>query len=301
MEAFLDGERDSTLRQQLAETHLSQAREAVQRMAEEPKDEVALQREALRNVGHALALDPSNAHAVDLLGELMVREPSEDPPEVKRAMAASGAAMRRGAARILLRRAVIWLLCVPMTLWLGAHSWGAVGLVATALLVTVGLMAYVCRRPAVGYGTGLALLVLTSLLFMCFGGLFGPFVIVAGVVATNTIFFTLYSDPPHRKYILLAGVLTLVAPYFAELAGWIPRSTAFVSGTIVILPRVIEYPPVGAQVVLLTMHALLGVAPAFVAFGVRDQLVRAERQLSLAAWRMGQMVTDLWQERPRAA
>ena len=209
--------------------------------------------------------------------------------------------MRRGAARILLRRAVIWLLCVPMTLWLGAHSWGAVGLVATALLVTVGLMAYVCRRPAVGYGTGLALLVLTSLLFMCFGGLFGPFVIVAGVVATNTIFFTLYSDPPHRKYILLAGVLTLVAPYFAELAGWIPRSTAFVSGTIVILPRVIGYPPVGAQVVLLTMHALLGVAPAFVAFGVRDQLVRAERQLSLAAWRMGQMVTDLWQERPRAA
>lgn len=139
------------------------------------------------------------------------------------------------------------------------------------------------------------------LLFVCFGGLFGPFVVVAGVVAANTIFFTLYSGPPHRKYILLAGVLTLVAPYFAELAGFIPPSTAFVDGKIVILPRVIQYPPVGTQIVLLTMHALLGVAPASVAFGLRDQLVRAERQLSLAAWRMSQMVTDLCQDRPRAA
>ena len=299
VERLLDGERDLTLRQQLAEQHLQHARLAMERMAAEGTDEVALQRDALRNVGHALALHSDNREAIDLLGRLMVREPREDPPEVQRTIASAAAARRQGAARILLRRSIIWMLCVPMTFWLGFTRPDLAITVITILAVTTGLLAYTSRRPVISNRAGLALLVWTSLLFACFGLMFSPFVLVAGVVATNTIFFTLYCEPHHRKYILIAGMATLVGPYLAELAGWLPRSTDFVDGRIIILPRAMAYPPVKSQIVLITMHALLGVAPAFVAFSVRDQLIRAERRLSLAAWRMSQMVTDLWEGRPR--
>jgi len=295
VERYLDGERDLDLRQKMAQQHLAWAQDAVCAMDQPKSDEVALQRSALRNVGHALALDPSCVGARELLSLLVLREPHTDPPEVKQAILESDANMRLGAAHILFRRSVIWLLCVPLTVWLGFIRPTMAIAVILSLVVSTGLIAWISRRSTVGDGTGLALLTLTSLLFALFGAMFGPFLVVPGLVTTNIIFFILYSEPRHRKYILLAGVLTLVCPYLAEVVGLLPESTKFLDGQIVIVPRVMAFPAVPTQVVLVVMHALLGVAPAMVATRVRDQLQKAERKRSLATWLTSQMVTDLWE------
>jgi serine/threonine protein kinase len=86
IEAFLSGDRDLELREELALVHLDLARDAASRMLVpgSSNDERTL---ALREVGRAIALTPDDPEALALLVRLLTEPPKVPPPEVLEAIA----------------------------------------------------------------------------------------------------------------------------------------------------------------------------------------------------------------------
>jgi serine/threonine-protein kinase len=256
-------------------------------------DDDELHRAALRHVGRALALDPDNSTAAELLRQLLLREPKGDPPEVQRAAAETDAEMRRNAVNFLFWRSLLWTACVPLTLWVGYTRPVIAGIAAAAILVTMLALAVLRRRPAISDATGLGLLGVTTMLFGSMSVLFGPFILVPSLAATNSIFFVLHSRPGQRLVIILAGVAAVMLPFVAEWIGIVPPSYVFEAGGMLVQPRVMAIDETRTTALLALLHVVLAIAPTVIALRVRDELLAAQRKLSLSSWRLGQLATDL--------
>ena len=293
VEHYLDGHRDLELRREIAAGYAARAAQAVAELAEGAADEAALQRTALRNVGRTLALDPSHPEATKLLEQLMLREPRDEPEEVQRAAGETQRQLRKKATDFLFWRSVLWAVCVPLTLWAGYTRPLIAGAAAAGIVATLALLAVLRRRESISDRVGLLLLCVTTVLFAGFSVLFGPFIVVPSVVATNSIFFVLHSRPGQRLYIILAGVLAVMVPFLAELLQLVPPSYTFEAGRMVVEPRVMALEPISTMGILALLHIMLAIAPTVIAVRVRDELLAAERKLSLTGWRLGHLATDL--------
>jgi serine/threonine-protein kinase len=78
--AYLDGDRDTELRQTLAKRHSDAAEVLAERVL---AGEDALRPQTMVEVGKALALDPKSAAAVEVLMKLLASPPRTIPPEVE--------------------------------------------------------------------------------------------------------------------------------------------------------------------------------------------------------------------------
>jgi eukaryotic-like serine/threonine-protein kinase len=293
VEKFLDGDRDLMLRRGLAERHAEAARSALGQAESSPESSEAVRSQALRNAGQALALDPENPAALEVLGRLMLTEPPSEPEEVRAAIRQSAAALRLRTVRSLFYRSLSWVAVVPLALWIGYVSPKAAALIIGLVLGTSLLTAGACRLRAVSIRTGFGLLLLTTALFAVLSGLYGPFMLVPTLIATNTIFFVLHSNPGQRRLIVALGVLATVLPFLGELAGLIPPSCEFLDGRIILLPRTLAFPATGTKVLLLVTHVMMVIAPALFAAAVRDSLLAAQRKLFLHTWQVSQIAADL--------
>ena len=293
IESYLDGHRDQQLRKDIAAGYAVRAQEAVSELDAGTTDDDALQRAALRHVGRALALDPDNSKATELLRQLMLREPHEDPPEVQRAASRTDAEMRRNGVNFLFWRSLLWTACVPLTLWLGYTRPLIAGAAAGGILITMLMLAVLRRLPAISDAMGLALLGMTTMLFGSMSVLFGPFILVPSLVATNSVFFVLHSRPGQRSVIIVAGVLAVMVPFGAEWVGLVPPSYVFEGGHLSVMPRVMAMDETKTTAILAILHVMLAIAPTVIALRMRDELLVTQRKLSLTSWRLGQLATDL--------
>jgi len=76
VQRYLDGNRDTAMRKQLAADELAVARAALAR-----GDDADARRDAMRAAARALALDPTDRAPADLVGALMLQSPRETAPE----------------------------------------------------------------------------------------------------------------------------------------------------------------------------------------------------------------------------
>ena len=91
VERYLDGEKDESRRRELASAHVVEARTKVWSTP-------AGRAEALRELGRALALDPTHEEALSALSRMLTDLPSEVPPEARAAIEA-GQSDRREIGR----------------------------------------------------------------------------------------------------------------------------------------------------------------------------------------------------------
>jgi serine/threonine-protein kinase len=292
MERFLDGDRDLMRRREMAARHVETARAA---LGEVDRDRISDQQRslALRNAGRALALDPGNVSALELLGQLLLQEPRPEPAEVRAAIEENAAALRVRAMRTLAVRSLAWLVCVPLSLLIGYVNVPASIAVSVSVITVALLIAAACRLRTVSVRTGLFFLVAITLLFALLSSLFGPFILVPPMITINTIFFVLHSQPGQRKIILAMGVLAMVGPFLAELLHLVPPSCEFIDNRIILLPRTLAFPATETALMLLFAQVMLAVYPVVVAARVRDAWLAAERKLFLYSWQVGQLAADL--------
>ena len=281
IERFLDGDRNLALRRDLAASHVAAAQAALAAGA---------RTDALREVGSALALDPRNAEALGTMARLLSEVPAEVPREAQAELDAAAGSARRQAARSGAMRFVFWNAFVPVATWMGLRDLGAsAAVIATA--VTCGAFAlWLARRRRVELRHGLVLLGLSSLVIAMMSAVFGPFILVPGQAATNTMFFAMSADKRQRRVVILAGVLAVLAPFALEALGILPRSTLFTGGQIHVLPRATELPELQTTVFLLLTSAAMVVIPALMIGRMRDALAAAEQRLVLQAWNLRQIV-----------
>jgi serine/threonine-protein kinase len=287
LERFLDGDRNEALRRELAVAHVAAARAALDRA--EPGG-VADRALAMREAASALALDPSNAEALVTMAELLVAVPSEVPPEAQAGLDATAEGARRSAARLIATRFVLWIAFLPLALWMGVHS-APITIGTVALIVLCGGISWLLSRGrSFGLRRGLALLVLSSVTVAMMSALFGPFILVPGLAATNTMFFAMSADRRARHPILAAGVLVVLAPYLLELAAVIPPAYAFHDGLLQVLPRAMELPPLQTMLCLAVISVAMVIIPGVAVGRLRDRLSAAEQRLHLQAWNLRQLV-----------
>ena len=289
IERVLDGSRNEELRRELAKGHVETARAALAQPGdgEQIRASRAL---ALREAASALALDPSNVEALGTMAQLLMDVPDEVPREAQAGLDAAAAAARRDAARMIATRFSGWSGFLPLALWMGVRSY-PITIGAVAAVIACGVISLlISRSAAAGLRQGLALLVLSSATIALMSALFGPFILVPGLAATNTMFFAMNAEKPARRFILVAGVMVVLAPLGLELLGALPRAYAFREGLLQVLPRATELPALQTMLCLALVSVAMIIIPGLAVGRLRDRLSVAERRLYLQAWNLSQLV-----------
>ncbi|MCX4244600.1 serine/threonine-protein kinase [Paraliomyxa miuraensis] len=292
IEAFLDGDRDLSMRRGLARRWATRA-EAAAKDALNSGDLQARSR-ALEHASRALALDPNDEQARSTFVHLLL----EPPPTLPKAAAENLLHNERAAERVAARGAAIgysaWLLFLPFLFWMGVRSWITLGAMVGCVILALVLSLVAATHPRPEAWSRPASFVAGICALMFLGRLLGPLVLVPGLAATNTAAVIVHAPNRRRSLYLAAAAAAVLLPLLGEALGWLPDSYQFVDGQILIAPHLAELPRLATLVFLIAATVTAIVVPPLLLARTRDGLRDAERRLALHAWQMEQLL-------PRAA
>ncbi len=286
LERFLDGDRDLARRRELARAHAERAR---QRIADGLHDNEA-RALAVREAGQAIAFDPGNVAAAELLSRLLLEPPAEVPAEVEARLAAEDDEQAIVQSRLGAMSGAGWLLLLPVLAWMGVRSWAQVAffVVAMCIVQVLSWRVVITRRPTttnlrlVSFSVG-CVIAWSSLLF-------GPFVLTPVLAAMTVGMFMLERDRGEHKWFLLGGVATVALPYALELLGVLPRSTQLVGDTLVVHARLAAFDPLPTMLVLFggSVAAILVIGRTVATVTAASRVTR--RRLAVHAWHLDQLL-----------
>jgi serine/threonine-protein kinase len=275
VERYLDGDRDVERRRQLAAEHTARASATTARGT------------ALLELGRALALDPANEQARDLMAQLLITVPDEVPPEAREELAVEHTRARRKAAREGGKRSLLWCTFLPLVFWMGVRAWVLPLLIFAFMLATGGWAWWMARRTRLAASSMLALLVTTSVTIALVSALFGPFILVPALAATNGMFFAMVLERRYRPLAILASVAAVTAPFFFELMHLVPAAYELGAlSSFSVNARTAYFPAVPTQLTLLLTAIAGAIIPVTMVGRMRDALTRAEQRLFLQAWHL---------------
>jgi serine/threonine-protein kinase len=284
IEAYLDGDRDVVRRKILVEQHLEVARS----LEKDTSD--ASHAASMRELGRAVALDPTNAEALGLLAQRIVEAPRTIPPGAAEEIARMRNRGRRMAARSAAVRFTIWGAFIPFVFWMGIREW-EVTLALVAFVVASGIaIALLAQRMTHDLWLGALILGGSTLVVTSASALFGPWILVPGLAATNTMFFAMHAEQRHRSIVLLGGVLAVVLPFLIEAAGLVPPAYSFGAGGFVVEERITYFPAIPTTAMLLLSSISLVIIPASLAGRMRDSLQALEERVFVQGWHLRQML-----------
>lgn len=297
LERFLDGDRDLGLRQELAQTHALQAEAAAARALSVRTTAAAAASErktALREVGRALSLNPQNAGAVRTFMRLLSEPPRDIPVEAQEALDRSIQETLRFANATSAVAYLAWLTMIPLLLWMGVRDKLCFAICSLAIFSAgvLSLLATRVRELRSGARYGLAVVVANFTMVMAGSRMFGPFVMMPGVVVMISLGLALRPEPIVRRVALISGCLSLTLPLGLEWLGLWSPSYLFQGDSIVILPHMLELPKVPAFLFLLLTSMAVSVSAFTFIERVRVASLNAERRVQLQTWQLRQMVPD---------
>ncbi|MBX3269647.1 MAG: serine/threonine protein kinase [Sandaracinaceae bacterium] len=294
IERYLDGERDEARRRELASEHVARAR------GFDVSDPEA-RAEAMRALGHALALDPTHEEALRALSRLLTDLPEEVPAGARLAIARARAEERVQMARTSAIRLATWLAVVPAVIAFGVIDWtrGAAVLVSLSIAALAALLAWRTRATS---DAALATLVgLSTLAIGLVSFVFGPFVLVPSLAATNAMFFAMSTDRRARRAVLAASVGALVVPWLATVLGLEAPYYRFGPEGLTIVSPMVALPEALVMPFLLVVSVALVVTPTILAGRMRDALARAEERLLVSSHYLAQLVPEAARGAERSA
>jgi serine/threonine-protein kinase len=283
IERYLDGERDEARRRELAREHVERAEAMLQgglRTAD-----------AMRELGRALALDPTHAGALTALQRLLVEVPHELPDGARAEIAERARARRGEILRATVFRAVTWLVAMPLVVAFGVVDWGyaSVAIGAVVLMSAFSIALWRSGRASDGALVAFYLASITTIGTLSF--IFGPLLLVPGFVVTNAMFFALDAPREARKWIVLLGVLAMAMPYALELVGALPMPYAITDdGALLVRSPMVRFDAVLTPFFLFAASVSLVVTPTLLIGRFKDELESAERRVIASAWHLRQLV-----------
>jgi len=293
IDAYLSGDRDLELRRVLARVHLDRARDAAAR-AQVPDAPDTERTEALREVGRAVALDPTGTEALQLLVAMLTRPPKEPPPEVLATVEAARAdAQRRMLPRVFIIYAFSWLVFLPFQLYFGVLDLKLVLLPVVAWMLAAAGVILIYRRYATAHALLRYQVIWTAGALAVSSVVFGPLLIVPTLVVMSTMGTILVSHRNRRGLLLVANGLALLVPTALAWLGYLPV-THVVDGdrTLRIAFGAFAITRDGIFWILAASHFFLFAIGAKFAAQYRDALTAAETKSAVQAWQLKQLVPD---------
>jgi len=291
LERFREKDRDVEERHARAEEHAGRA-VAVAQAAKDETDPDAPQRTlALREASRALAFDPSQARAFDVLRELLAAPPRALPPEVAQEQLLYSQRLlsttSRGGAWLMLG----WFAYLPLVLATGILDVRLyIAVSALALIAAATLWRQSKRAPDDAFSRVLTTSVVT-LFIASLSVAWSPLMLVpslAVALATTSIVSQRRGASPVIP--LVAATAAILLPIALAEAGVVPPFFAYPGDRILILPRLFALP----LTLTLTVSALthIGVVVAIGAWCVhlRTMLDDRKRRLYMQVRQLRQLV-----------
>ncbi|MDB4961340.1 MAG: Serine/threonine protein kinase PrkC, regulator of stationary phase [Myxococcales bacterium] len=296
IQAYLDGDRDTERRRELAQAHATAAREAMHADGSETTRAVAM-----REAGRALALDPQNATAQYVLSRLLLEPPREMPAEALRA-----ADEERGETRQdVLRRAghgYTGLLVATLVLLLfPLRQFWPVILTAATCGVAVVLTRNAARQPLPMRSPWFLVITAVTTFQLIFAGmLFGP-ILIMPIFMVGAIAAFLSQHTGFSPWIIIlsfsAAVLVVLG---AELLGITPSTIAFADGALIIKPLTVDFTPLTTTVILGLSVLTQIVNTSFIAVTTRRKTEQAQDRVHTQTWQIKQLVPPSFDTGPAA-
>jgi serine/threonine-protein kinase len=292
VERYLDGARDVERRREMAAQAARRAQAALNGdpgARGEDGDPGDARTIAMREVVHALALDPEQVEARRTMVELLTGVPAVLPAAVRTELEDERDAARRRALRLARWAWASWLFTLPAAWALGVRSVPAFA--AMAVLVAAGtLLCFdAARRPRVEPKRGVAMAVVTASLVSGLAMWLGPFVLLPVAASGLLMMIVSESRPRERKALFAIALAVVSVPLLLEWSGVIPPSYRFEEGRLVLLARATDLRPHGTLAMLVWSSLAFVLVPSFLLARLRDQLDAAQLRLALQSWQLRQL------------
>jgi eukaryotic-like serine/threonine-protein kinase len=290
IERYLAGERDEEARRLKARSHSEDAARSAERALLGGEDALIERTKAMRHVGRALALDPTNEEALRTLVRLLSAVPRELPPETRKELNRLERERNRGTLRFAGFIFASYFLYVPVLVTTGIRNWGAFvflcSVVALASAVAFTAARWLPTR------TGILLCMVTaSVMAGSTSLIFGPLILVPSFAAAITAGGVLQVPRRWRVPIIFLGCAALIVPALLEIGGVLP-SYQFTTDALVVLPRIIGFPKAQAWG-LLMVSGLATIVTTAVSLGrVRDAIAAAEEGQLIREWNLRQLLPE---------
>jgi serine/threonine-protein kinase len=295
LERFLEGDRDVARRRSMAGRHTRSAIAALAESVEAKSLEAAkaARSRAIREVNHALAIDPQNQTALRLMVRIMTDAPTAVAPEAEAEVRAGEEQALRTAAH---RGSYAYLALagnIALMGLLGVKSWIGLGtasgfFLAAAAVTRVAVMTRLRVTP--GRLVGIVIL-LSSCGIAASTMLFGPLVYAPSLCAANVVAFGAGVSRRYRFLALVCGMLAIVVPMLLEWSGAIEPGWVLQNGVITIVPRAVLFPESPLVQALLGLACLGTVLfPTLLVGAERDARTKAERELLVRSQTLAEFV-----------
>ncbi len=292
VERYLDGDRDLIRRRELAREHVKAAGQHADRALAGGKDATRARSLALREIGRAVALDPTDAEAVTTLMRLMTETPAEMPAEARAAMQAETRGGIRTGAKAAAVAYMLWFAHLPFMLWMGIHSWPAFLAASGAWLLAAGTAVVYARHPPRDGSLPVGLMLAGVVAVATTSTMFGPYVIAPTIAATGSVLMHMSPYRRGRVAVVVLNCAAIAGPALLQVTGVLPASYLFTGDAIVIQPGMLSFPAVPTQIfMLVNTLATIVVASALIA-QIRNTLTRVEEQMYVHTWQLRQLVPD---------
>jgi serine/threonine-protein kinase len=284
IQRFLDGDRDLERRRELA---AEQARAADTTFAAGGDSARA---EAMRGAGRAIALDPTNAAAQQLLARLLLEPPRELPTDVKREIERD----RDVASRVLLRKGAvgeIWNLgLLGLASALGIASDALVGMLAVSVVMIVCLLWWLARRERPPSNLEIGAIVVLHGSQLVVVSMLGSPLLLGPLFAFGALpMFLMYPGKRMPIVALLVHAGAIALPLVLETIGVLPPTFWITRDALVIEPMVGIKPAVLVGIAVAIVFVQM-VVDTFILDGQRKTQEAAEQRQHLQSWHLRQLV-----------
>lgn len=295
VEAYLDGDRDLSLRRESARRHAESAKKEADALLSttappSSTDEEATRARALREVGRALAFDPENREALATMVRLLTTPPKEPPAEVLaeiethnvRRVRLGGIACVIVYGYISLNAITTWQLGVKdAKAVLIAHIlWGA-ALIASG--VTVFRPSYAMLMTVFAIGV-------TASVYVT--GVYGPYLLVPVLLTMHGVLFAQASSRRVRLAVVIATSLAWTLSVFGEMNGLFPKVVQYVDGNMVMRSPVLGFPQGQTTFYLYAATLAAIVGPGLVVSALRGAGKKNEDAMRVQAWQLRRLVPE---------
>jgi eukaryotic-like serine/threonine-protein kinase len=299
IEAFLDSENDEQLRRLRSEEHAAKGKhyaEQVMTLAPAPKDDVgtqeaSLRSHALREVGRALALNPSNHAALSTFVQLLTTPPRVVPEEVRLAQrAALSKRLKIGGLAIMVSEVV--LMCCGLPLFLLDTRDSRWITLALALFLASGIAGFVTHlRPSYAPLFASAVFSLAGCVVAATAtATFTP--VIPALVVAQTLGYSMATPRWFRLGILGFAGTCWTAIIYGPSLGLLPKTARILDGDLVLHSPALAFDPTWFTLWTFTSVFAMAVAIGLSVVAQRTASQRAADQQQLQAWQLRQLVAN---------
>ena len=291
IEKYIAGERDVELRQQLAAQHSSAAAGFIERALASGTEAEGARRTALAEVGRALALDPTNSTALQVLRRILTEPPHELPTEVEGRIRAELAQEELVRLRGLLISGLGIPFLIGVIFLMGVRDWPLMTALVMLAAVSISLRLYTSRQVEITAWHYLSQL-FTYGFFACCGRILGPLWLMLFMVIPHCIGYAFSSNAPLRRFSMLSASVFVAGMFALEHLGVLQPSYRFEGGNLVVVSNLTALPSLWTQVLVFGMGQLC-IWLSFVSIGRLPKLrLQAERRVALQTWHLRQLLPD---------